>query len=378
MINNKTINLTFLILVSLFTSLQAEGKILGVFRAIDLILVFFLIMNLGKLKIQKNDYNYLLAILFIALLGTVIGLTNSNPFVLSDLKNYVLMIISILIIPYLVENMSISSIVKFFYISMILTIFIYILIEYTGLLYEFYGNLNVENKIDFENRLYGPNVILILYSFIFLSVIKPSVKYSLIFLLFSVILYLFNGTRHILVINLFSIAFSFFILYKLNIKTFIYLSVVLLFFVLVGLNFLGERFIYIFNPFQDSSFLYRVISNAEFIYDFTNKDIFNIFFGEGLGSVTKMYLGGYIGFRYLNILDNSILTLLLKGGVISLSVFILIYYKKICKFSLVKKVLLLFPIVLVGMLTAHIFTIIQYFFSFWLVSSLIIKYSNKL
>src|SRR5690606_6999830 len=109
---------------------------------------------------------------------------------------------------------------------------------------------------------------------------------------------------------------------KIKLKHMLIGAIILLTAVSVMLLSEDERLKGIFNPGQDTSFVYRILSNNEFLRQFTESSVIEQIFGFGMGSTLFTHFNDWFGDIIFTILDNGPLTVMMKTGWFGLIIFI--------------------------------------------------------
>lgn len=354
---NKLFNILILYLIALAPS-GIHGKIAFGVRTIDiLMLVSFFCAVPYIIKVNIYSEKFVLLLVF-AFLPVIIGLIRDNIYFMSELRYWLCLFIAFVVfLRY--RGKRLMEIVQYKYIAILclLTLFIYFLISVYPSLGNFYGLQFYRDKVTWENRLLGPSPILICYMVLSLRLSgKNNTWFTLFYLVFVILIYYFTRSRQLLAILFVPL------LYKRETIILPGLAGALYF---IGLS--STRIGEMLHPLSSTAFHYRIVSNAFFIKNFALKeDVSSLLFGLGVGSIVYVDMGTYLGWIKMNILDNSILTLWFKSGLIGIIVFFLLLLKFSKGLDLYKKFYLFLPIIIMALLSAHLITNIKFVLGFLL------------
>jgi hypothetical protein len=338
------------------------SRIFGGLRVYDILLLCGILILLLKKEqvLPLNAIWGLGALLFVFLISTVLAYFNRNEFIMSGIREWLILILSFLFGFLLAQRLEIINISITFNYSVALISFIYILIYFLPEFGYYYAEVdNLASKKDYLGRIQGPSIIITVYLYIILIRTNYRVlSISFRFFLFSLIVFGFTQSRQNLVIMLsvlfLGVFFSKYRKYSYVLLVFTIISCLVFFTLFDG--YAAQRIENIVSPFKDTSFLYRVLSNQEFLSEFFSSGWVNVFLGNGLGASYSIYLGDFIGTVKLVILDNSILTLLLKTGLIGTTIFYGALIFNSTKVYNVDRFLIWLPIIIATLLSAHVVT----------------------
>ena len=361
------INEILIISISLFYAGISSSIIFG-FRVIDFLIP---LIALSLLRKRVSATFILLSFLWLTSVGVsfIIGVYNNNPFVMSDTRFFLILIISAYVGYELGRSHEIDF-YKVYYLLLLATVIIYTLIPlFDGL--RFYYIPEEFQKDEHANTVFGPSTILINYLFVYLALInrKQPASFYFFYLLFAIFIYNLRISR-----TDFALMILFFIwalLYRFGekVKTKHVLAAAVI--ILVGAVLLyfnqSERIEGIFNPGQDSSFVYRILSNNEFLRQFGETSLVSKLFGFGMGATLVTYFNDWFGEVTFTILDNGPLTFLMKTGWFGLVVFTLILGFALKGIKIRTALILLLPILLSLALFSHIIYNLLYILGFYMV-----------
>lgn len=370
--NNLSLKVSVDSLIIILLSISYAGISSNVFlgfRVVDILLMAFFIYKLGS-KFKLSFFIVLLFWFSSVLISTYIGIKDETKYLLSDLRFFSVLGIAAFI-GYSLGSESKINFEKVYYRLLIFTAAIYILIYFLPFIRQFYvpASFLVEEH---QNTIYGPSVVIInfLYVYLVLKDKNRTLLFYASYLLFAVFIYSLRISRQDLVIMLVFFAWS--LIYsvhtKIKLKHIVgaaILGISFLFFLYYNQN---ERIQGIFNPTQDTSFVYRILSNDAFLEKFHYAPIENKIFGMGMGSSLPFFFNEWFGIRWFVLLDNTPLTLLMKVGFYGLLAFLLLVYYPIKGLSIHKKLILLFPILFSMFLFSHAIYNLLYVFGLYLVS----------
>lgn len=360
-----SISVILFMITIFFAGLSSE--IMFGLRLIDFILIFsiclFLVFGDG---IKYSDISVILGLIVLIVIGFIIGLNEDNPFVLSDLRKYVSILLGFVLVSQINSRIN-YEVIKYAYYLTVPTVFvIYLLASQYSFVQGFYIPLErIEGTKLADTRVFGPSLALVTYLYVLLFYTKKqSYLFHFIFVVFAFLIYFFLGTRHVFVMMV--IVFIVGILFDYGILKSIAILVPVVFFVFAYVINEDQRLLRVVDPFTDSSFMYRVISNGVFFDEYIYNDIKTILLGYGFGSMREVWMGGYIGLVQMVILDNGVLTIIMKSGALGLCLFCFFVVKSL--YVVHKKYWfgLIVPLIVSSLLSAHIVTHFIYLFGFFL------------
>jgi len=347
----------------LFAGLSSE-MIFGL-RAVDYLLVgaIFILLLLG-VNVKKNDAWELFVFLLLIVFGLVIGVYRGNAFVLSDLRTYFSIFASLVLASQLKGKINYAIIKKSYYCSLIIVFVIYFIAShYESVQWYYVPYENIVGKEMEFSRVFGPSLTLITFLFILLVYSrKQGQMFYLHFLLASIIFYGYHGTRHVLIM-MFTVLFLAYI-YRYGYARFIVLVFPIIVFVVIFVLGSDGRLMNVLNPFDDTSFMYRVISNEYYLKEIVTFDIVYFVFGMGFGATIDVWMGKYLGMISMVILDNGFLTYLMKSGLVGLFLIVAIVYVRLNSVNVRFKAMLFIPLLFSSIISAHILTHFVYLFGF--------------
>ncbi len=363
----------FILAISILYAGISSSIFLG-FRAIDLILIAYVFLFV---RIKINIPLFLILISWIIVVLVSSSLNYTNKFLLSDLR-FLLIIVFGILSGYSIGKRLQVDLENLYYSLIIITIIIYLIILIIPAIRTFYIPESFQ-KDEHENTIFGPSFILINYLYIYLIFKnrRRTIKFFLIYFFTILFLYFFRQSRLELVTMLFLLFWSYLYSIYENIKL-KHILITLITFIFGGLFFyinFNERLQGILHPKQDSSYIYRLISNELFIKKIIKSDIATQLFGLGPGSTIDLHLNDWLGTITFFVMDNGLLTILMKTGLLGLVVFILILLYPLKGLSLHKKIILLTPIVLSMLLFGHIIYNVLFIFSLYF-TAIKLKNSN--
>ncbi len=361
------LNETILLLLSL-TYAGISSNIFFGFRVVDFLIFLFFVLKLKK-KIDLNMVIIFGLWLTSVFLSTLIGVAYKAPFVASDLRFFLVFILAAYI-GYSVGKQSTIKMEPLFYKLMLFTLIIYCIIPFLDFLRFFYIPESFQ-KDEHANTIFGPSTIIVNYLFVYLVLVNKnrSFWFYASYLIFALIVYSFRISRTDLALMLLFFIWS--VLYRLGER--IKLKHVLLALALFIVGVVGlyvnenERIQGLFNPGEDSSFVYRILSNNEFLRQFSESTSINKFLGFGIGSTIDTHFNDWFGDITLTILDNGPLTVMMKTGIFGLLIFIAILYYPLRGFSFKRKMVLIFPILLSLSLFSHVIYNLLYILGFYFI-----------
>lgn len=353
-------------------SLSYAGISSGVFfgiRTVDILIVLGLIY---KSRIKIDRYLWILVGLWFASISvsTLVGLLSKTPYLASDLRFFLVFGLGVLLAYSMSKNIQVK--VEYIYYTLIVgTILIYVLIPLFPAL-RFYFIPESFQQEEHLNTVFGPTTILISYLFIFL-VFKDrnrNLLFYLSYLASALLIFNLRISRQDLVIMLLLLfwALGYRFIYSIKIRYILIVGGLMLAGMAYILKTQDNRVLGILHPTEDTSFNYRVISNADFKEMFKEEPVLNKAFGLGMGSTFIFHHNEYLGKRELNILDNTPLTILMKSGYLGLGVYLLILLYPMFYLSWHQRLVLFFPIVLSMFLFNHALYNVLYIFGLYYVA----------
>lgn len=368
--NKKVIvNLNELVLLVLsLTYAGISSNVFLGFRLVDLIILLVFILKL-KRKIYPNIFVIFSLWLLSVAFSTVFGIIYNNPFVTSDLRFFTIYIFAAYI-GYSIGTSADFDVKRLFYKLIFFTLFIYTLIPFFDFLRFFYIPESFQ-KDEHLNTIFGPSTIIINFLYIYLVLINKNrpIYFYLTYLIFAIIIYNFRISRTDLALML--LFFSWSIIYRFGER--IKLKHILAALAILIAGSIGfyindsERIHGLFNPSQDSSFVYRILTNNEFLNQFSNSSVLIKTFGFGMGATIDTYFNDWFGKITLTILDNGPLTVMMKTGYLGLLAFILSLYYPLKNLSFWRKIIVFFPLLLSLTLFSHVLYNLLYILGFYVI-----------
>lgn len=330
-------------------------------RVFDILIIAILLLILRfNTGLQRSELAIIILLALVFIYGTFLGISNNNDFVLSGLREFGILIATYFVALKVGSGIKLLQVQKVFYISVFLVTIIYIfLMLFPGLQY-FYASVDdLKLMTDQEGRIHGPNPIFITLLFALLCNTKTNfVKNFLLFSAFTIFVYAVTQTRQLLAIMGGVLLLSAVMNGRRDLS--ILGTGSLIGFLVLVISTADDqgaaRLLNMFRPLEDTSFLYRLNSNTVFVREFFALDLGSIIFGLGFGSTMTLYLGSYIGDVSFVLLDNSVLTLMMRVGLFGLSVVVLLFLHQLLKVPFRDQVLAWIPIFFGTMLSAHLFT----------------------
>ena len=360
---------SIMIILLSITYAGISSNVLFGFRVVDILLLTFFIYKIGS----KFKISFLIVLLFwlsTVLISTYIGIKEETKYLLSDIRFFSVLGIAAFL-GYSLGNETKIDFEKVYYRLLIITAALYILIFLFPFLREYYVPASFLAE-EHANTIYGPSVVVINFLYVYLVLIKKNrtLLFYSTYLLFAVFIYSLRISRQDLVIMLLFFAWS--LLYSIHTKIKLkhilgagILGATFLIFLYFNQN---ERIQGIFNPTQDTSFVYRILSNDAFLVKFNNAPLENKLFGLGMGSSLPFFFNEWFGVRWFVLLDNTPLTLLMKVGIYGLITYLFLLFYPIRSLSFHKKIVLLFPVLFSMFLFSHAIYNLLYIFGLYLVS----------
>lgn len=373
MLNNKitlkySLDMIMVLLLSLAYAGISSNLVLG-FRVVDILLIAFVFYKIGSGFRPSFLLLMLLWITSIAI-STYFGIISEAPFILSDVRFYSILVFAAFL-GYSLGRKSTIQMEKLYYTLLVLIVLSFVLIYLLPFLRTYYvpGSFL---KDEHANTIYGPSVVIINYLYVYLVIQnkKRPAYFFLTYLIFALFIYSLRISRQDLVIMalffLWSIFYS--VKDKLKLKHLV-IGVVILSGFAVFLYFnQNERIQGILNPKEDTSFVYRIMSNEAFLEKFDQAPIEKKVFGLGMGTSISFFFNEWFGKLHFVLLDNTPLTLLMKVGSFGLIVFFGIIFYPVRGLSTHKKIVLLFPILFSMLLFSHVIYNLLYIFGLYFVA----------
>lgn len=366
--SQSIIDFVLICLLSLSYAGISSGIFFG-FRVVDILIVLGLIYK-SRTKIGLLTW-ILMGLWFGSIaISTLVGIQEGALYLVSDLRFFVVFGLGVLLAITLAKNRRLN--IEYIYYALIIgTLIIYHIIPYLPFIRFYYIPESFQSE-EHINTIFGPSTVLISYLFIYL-VFKDRNRHFIFYfsyLLAALLIFRLRISRQDLIIMLILFAWS--IGYRLIYRIKLTYLLIILVGSLASLVFIfqsdNERIKGILNPTADTSFNYRVISNADFLEKFRRESTINKAFGFGMGSTFIFHYNEYLGRRELNILDNTPLTILLKSGYLGLAIYILIVLYPMLYLNWHQRLLMLFPIVLSMFLFNHALYNVLYIFGVYFVT----------
>ncbi len=361
------INLNELILLVLsLTYAGISSNIFFGFRVVDILIFIAFFLKLKK-KIDPNVFIIFSLWLLSVTISSIFGIIYKNPFIASDLRFFSIFIFA----AYIGYSMGMSNsfdVKKLFYRLMFLTLLIYCLIPFFDIL-RFYYIPKSFQKDEHLNTIFGPSTIIINYLYLYLVLINKNrpISFYLLYLSFAIIIYSFRISRMDLALML--LFFSWSVIFRFGDKIKVKHIIAVFGFMVVGAIIFytndSDRFQGLFNPSKDSSFAYRILSNNEFIKQYSDSSILVKTFGFGIGSTIDTYFNDWFGHIKFTLLDNGPLTVMMKTGAFGLMAFIMVLYYPLKGLSFWRKIIIIFPILLSSALFSHVIYNLLYILGFY-------------
>lgn len=362
------IDFVLICLLSLTYAGISSGVFFG-FRVVDILIVLGLVYK-SRVKIGLPTW-ILIGLWFGSIaLSTFMGVLEKTPYLVSDLRFFVVFGLGVLLAITLAKNRSLK-VEYIYYVLIIGTLVIYHIIPHISFIRFYYIPESFQSE-EHLNTIFGPSTVLISYLFIYL-VFKDRNRHFLFYfsyLLAAILIFRLRISRQDLIIMLLLFAWSigYRLIYRIKLTYLLVIaagSIASLIFIFQSDN---ERIQGIINPTEDTSYNYRVISNADFLEKYKRESAATKAFGFGMGSTFIFHYNEYLGRRELNILDNTPLTILLKSGYLGLLIYILIVLYPMVYLNWHQRLLLLFPIVLSMFLFNHALYNVLYIFGLYFVA----------
>lgn len=360
------------ILLIFLLSLTYAGISSGIFFGIRVVDILILIGVVYKFRSKIGLPVWIMVGLWLIslIISTIIGKVDEAPYLISDLRFFLVFVLGVLLAISLGKNIKVNLEIVF-YALIASTLVIYLFIPFVPQMRFYYIPESYQSE-EHLNTIFGPSVVLINYLFIYLVFQNRNRKFYfyLTYIFATILIYTLRISRQDLVIMFLLLMWSLGYRFIFNIK--------LSYLLLIGITCLGsfvfiiqtenERVKGILNPAKDTSFNYRVISNADFLKQFNNAPIVNKTFGFGMGSTFIFHYNEFLGRRELNILDNTPLTIMLKTGYVGLIIFIFILFYPMKYLNWHQRIVLFFPIVLSMFLFNHAMYNVLYIFGVYFIS----------
>lgn len=341
-------------------------------------MLFTFIINKQKMESIKISKYYFL--LLIALLTDfLIGIYNRNDYVLSDFRLVLQFVFFYLYISFyykdLVEN---SKAKRLMYLAAITGSMIYIMMNVFphGAVYNFYNSrIGLKDDIvgqgDIILRIFGPLSIalwvpVIAYRIQEGKIFKINVFAEAFLWLMAAYSIFVSGSRQILIMFFLSLILSTVIKigyhhnFKLKFLSY-YFLVIVAFCLFMGLHFYNnDRYLKLFTPMNDTSFKYRLYTNTAVVEKIKERPII----GSGLGATYMFQLYNGSPILKLNIADNAWLTLFYKTNILTSIIIVTFFIQLIVKAYRTSKAdfTILLALLFSSLLSAHIFTKLEYAF----------------
>lgn len=362
------IDMIIVILLSLTYAGISSNIILG-FRIVDILLIAFVFYKIGS---GFKPSFLLLMLLWISsiAISTYFGIKSEAPFILSDVRFYTILAFAAFL-GYALGRKSTVQMEKLYYSLVILTVLFFVVIYLLPFLRTYYvpGSFL---KDEHANTIYGPSVVIINYLYVYLVIQnrKRPAYFFLTYLIFALFIYSLRISRQDLVIMVLFFLWSIFysVKDKLKLKHLVIGVVILLGFAVFLYFNQNERIQGILNPKEDTSFVYRIMSNEAFLEKFDQAPIEKKVFGLGMGTSISFFFNEWFGKRHFVLLDNTPLTLIMKVGFWGLLVFLAMIFYPLRGLSWHKKLVLLFPILFSMFLFSHVIYNLLYIFGLYFVS----------
>ncbi len=362
------IDMIIVILLSLTYAGISSNIILG-FRIVDILLIAFVFYKIGS---GFKPSFLLLMLLWISsiAISTYFGIKSEAPFILSDVRFYTILAFAAFL-GYALGRKSTVQMEKLYYSLVILTVLFFVVIYLLPFLRTYYvpGSFL---KDEHANTIYGPSVVIINYLYVYLVIQnrKRPAYFFLTYLIFALFIYSLRISRQDLVIMVLFFLWSIFysVKDKLKLKHLVIGVVILLGFAVFLYFNQNERIQGILNPKEDTSFVYRIMSNEAFLEKFDQAPIEKKVFGLGMGTSISFFFNEWFGKRHFVLLDNTPLTLIMKVGFWGLLVFLAMIFYPLRGLSWHKKLVLLFPILFSMFLFSHLIYNLLYIFGLYFVS----------
>lgn len=362
------IDMIIVILLSLTYAGISSNIILG-FRIVDILLIAFVFYKIGS---GFKPSFLLLMLLWISsiAISTYFGIKSEAPFILSDVRFYTILAFAAFL-GYALGRKSTIQMEKLYYTLLALTVLFFVIIYLLPFLRTYYvpGSFL---KDEHANTIYGPSVVIINYLYVYLIIQnkKRPLYFFLTYLIFALFIYSLRISRQDLVIMVLFFLWSIFysVKDKLKLKHLVLGAVILLGFAVFLFFNQNERIQGILNPKEDTSFVYRIMSNEAFLEKFDQAPIEKKVFGLGMGTSISFFFNEWFGKLHFVLLDNTPLTLLMKVGGFGLIVFFGIIYYPVRGLSAHKKIVLLFPILFSMLLFSHVIYNLLYIFGLYFVA----------
>lgn len=350
-------------------SLSYAGISSGIFFGIRVVDVLILLGLVYKSTTRIGLPTWILVGLwFVSIaVSTFVGLVDKAPYLVSDLRFFVVFALGVLLAITLAKNTKLK-VIYIYYALIIGTLIIYYIIPQASFIRLYYIPESFQSE-EHANTVFGPSTVLISYLYIYLVFKNRNRHFLFYFSYLAAALLIFNLriSRQDLVIMLLLFAWSigYRVIYRIKLTYILVIVAAGLASLVYIVNTDNQRIQGIMNPQKDTSFNYRVISNADFLDQYSREPAVNKIFGLGMGSTFIFHYNEYLGRRELNILDNTPLTILLKSGYLGLFIYILIVLYPMLYLNWHQRLLLLFPIVLSMFLFNHALYNVLYIFGFY-------------
>ncbi|WP_303925482.1 hypothetical protein [Draconibacterium sediminis] len=347
-------------------------------RFIDLFIgLVFILTLLKRLSIPKQSIPF---ILFTAV-ATLSGLFNGTEYFASDLRYFLVLSFSIFLAVYLGNQISIRDCYLLFIYLIGFYVLVYMLLFLFPTLQTFYqSNVFVQGDEQRLLTITGPSLSLLFYLYIPIVFYKAKFLRTTFLFICSLLLYytFINSSRQYISIAFLLVLLNVLYTYKIKIFSlkFVIFTLLICSLLLIISLYGDSRTLNIFSPQKDTSFMYRVISVIDLWHQLSGNTK-NLVFGLGAGSTVYLDLGDYLGIRKANLIDNTILTIIMKAGVLGLFIFGYGLLKPALKLERFFIVLLFVPIIIAGLISSHVIYNIQHIFGFFLCLTILNRQLNN-
>jgi hypothetical protein len=363
----KNINELIILLTSVLYAGISSNVFLG-FRVVDFLIIIFFTLKI-RVRTDKNIFTFFTLWIISIIISTILGVFYKAPFILSDFRFF----LTFALAGYVGYSVGISSsfnIEKLFYKLMFITLLVYCIIPFIDFI-RFYYIPESFQKEEHSKTIFGPSTIIINYLFIYLVLINRirPLKFYITYVAFALVIYYFRISRTDLAIMLLLLFWS--VAYRFGDKIKVkHIALGTIFGVGLSLFFIfnnNERIKGMFNPSEDTSFVYRILSNGAFMDQYEEANVLIKTFGFGIGSVINTHFNDWFGDIRLTILDNLPLTIMMKTGMFGLIVFLFILFYPLKGMKFKVSIILLFPILLSAALFSHVIYNLLYIFGFYFI-----------
>lgn len=362
------IDILLIFLLSLTYAGISSGIFFGI-RVVDILILIGVVYKFRS-KIGLPIWIFVGLWIFSLVVSTIIGKVDEAPYLVSDLRFFLVFALGVLLAISLGKNIKVNLEIVF-YALIASTLMIYLIIPFIPQIRFYYIPESYQSE-EHLNTIFGPSVVLINYLSIYLVFRNRNRKFYfyLTYIFTAILIYTLRISRQDLVIMLllfmWSLGYRF--IYNIKLSYLILISIACLGSFIFIIQTDNERVKGILNPAKDTSFNYRVISNADFLRQFDDAPIINKAFGFGMGSTFIFHYNEYLGRRELNILDNTPLTIMLKTGYVGLIIYLIFLFYPMQYLNWHQRIVLFFPIVLSMFLFNHAMYNVLYIFGIYFVS----------